>query len=95
MGFQDAAILPARASFSTTFHKKYGRGESLGTAICLGTVVGINKGTIHIKYFRSTKPLSMSVEIQVDHMTVIKLRSIWQPSVLEMLPDLRQWCLSV
>ena len=61
----------------------------------LKLLLGVNKGMLPVKYFHSTKRLFMSVEVQVDHKTVIKLRSIWQPSVLEMLPDLRQWGLSV
>ena len=44
MGFQDVAFLPSRASFSTTFLKSYGRGESLVTTTCLKTVVGGKQG---------------------------------------------------
>ena len=44
MGFQDVAFMPSQASFSTTFLKKCGRGESLGTTTCLKTVVGGKQG---------------------------------------------------
>ena len=41
----------------TTFLKNCGRGESLGTTLCLKTVVGVSKGMLHVKYYRSTKPV--------------------------------------
>ena len=44
MAFQDVAYLPLRASFSTTFHKNFGRGESLGTTTCRETMVGHKQG---------------------------------------------------
>ena len=33
--FHDVAIQPSRSSFSTTFLRNYGRGESLITTTCL------------------------------------------------------------
>ena len=39
MGFQDVAFLPSIASFSTTFLKNCGRGESLRATTCPTTVV--------------------------------------------------------
>ena len=39
IGFQDVVFLSSRASYSTTFLKNCGRGESLGTTTCLKTVV--------------------------------------------------------
>ena len=51
MGFRDVALMPPRASFSTTFLKNYGRGESLGTSTCLMTVVGVSKAMLPVKYF--------------------------------------------
>ena len=44
MGILDLAFLPSLASFSTTFLKYCGRGESLGTTTCLKTAVGVSKG---------------------------------------------------
>ena len=44
MGFQDVAFLPSQASYYTTFLRNYGRGESLGTATCLRTVVEGRQG---------------------------------------------------
>ena len=43
MGLQDVGFLPSRDSFSTTFHKNCGRGESLGTTTCLNSMVGVSK----------------------------------------------------
>ena len=37
----------------------------------------------------------MQVDFHGDHRIVTKLRQIWPPSVLAILPDLRQRCLSV
>ena len=42
MGFQDAIFLTSRASFHTIVLTNYGRGECLGTATCLKTVVGVS-----------------------------------------------------
>ena len=44
MGLQDVAFQQSRASFSTTFLKKCGRGKILGTTTCLKDVVGVNMG---------------------------------------------------
>ena len=44
MGFQDVLCLSSRASFSTTFLKNCGRGESLGNTTCPKTVVGGRQG---------------------------------------------------
>ena len=35
----------------------------------------------------------VSIKFLEDHKTVTKLRCIWPPSVLGILPDLKQWCL--
>ena len=55
MGFRDVAFLPSRASFSSTFLTNYDRGESLRTATSLKTVVGVSKGMLPVRYFRSDK----------------------------------------
>ena len=51
MGFQDVAFLPSRDSVYTTFHKNCGRGESLGTATYLSSVVGGKQGHAPCKIF--------------------------------------------
>ena len=51
MDFQDVALLPYRASFSTTFPKNCGRGESLRTTICPKTVAGSKHGHVPSKMF--------------------------------------------
>ena len=42
-----------------------------------------------------TKALFVSVEFHGGHKAVTRLARIWPPSVLQILPDLRQWYLSV
>ena len=54
MSFQDVAFLPSRASFHA-FLKNSGRCESLGTTMSLKSVVGVSKGMLPVKYFRSNK----------------------------------------
>ena len=49
MCVQDVAFLPLRASFSTTFLKNCGRGESFVTTTCLMTVVEVSNGTLYVK----------------------------------------------
>ena len=44
MCFQDVAFLNSRASFSTTFPRNCGRGESPRTAKLPKTVIGDNQG---------------------------------------------------
>ena len=51
MGFQDVVFLPSRASFSATFLKNCGRGESHETAYCLRTVVRGKQGHAPSKIF--------------------------------------------
>ena len=57
--------------------------------------LGICEGMLPVKCFRSSKAFIISVEFHGDHETVTMLRCIWLPSVLRILPDLKQWCLSV
>ena len=57
MGFHDVEFLPSSASFFTTFLKNCGSSESLRTATCLNTVVGVSKGMLPVKYFFCTKSL--------------------------------------
>ena len=44
MGFQNVALLPSRASISTTFLEDCGRGESLGTTKYLKAAIGGKQG---------------------------------------------------
>ena len=44
IGFHDVVFLPSRASFSSTFLKNCGRGESLSTTTCIKAVVGGKQG---------------------------------------------------
>ena len=53
--FQDVVFLPSGASFSTTFLKNCGRGESLGSTTCLNAVVGVSKGMLSVEYSCSNK----------------------------------------
>ena len=53
VGFQDVAFLPSELLFLPHFLENCGRGESLGTTTCLKTVVGVSKGMLPVKYFRS------------------------------------------
>ena len=68
MGYQDVALTAPRASFSTTFLNNCGKslvtttclnndgsGKSLVTTKCLNTVVGVDKGMLPVRYFRSSK----------------------------------------
>ena len=53
MGLQDAAIQPSRVRFCSALLKNCGRGESLSTATCLRTVVGVSKGMLPVRSFCS------------------------------------------
>ena len=87
MGFQDEALRPTQASFSTIFLKICGRGESLWTATRLKTEVGVSKSMLPVKYFCSTEPLFVPFKFHGDHKTATKMRQIWLHSVLGILPD--------
>ena len=58
MGYHDAEFLPFRDSSYTTFHKYCGRGEILGTTICLETVVGVSKSMLPVRHVCSNKASS-------------------------------------
>ena len=70
MGFQDVALLPSGASFSTTFHKHCDKGENLGTTTCLKTVVVVSKGILPVKYFCCKQSLFLC---QLNFMEIIGL----------------------
>ena len=59
MGLHDAEFLPSRAIYSTTFLKKCGSGECLGTTTCHKTVAGVSQGMLPVKDFRSIKVSSL------------------------------------
>ena len=91
MGLHHVAFLPPQVSFSTSL-KKCGSSEGLWIITYDKNVV---RGMLPVKYVRSNKASSLSVECYGDHKTVTKLRLIWSPSMLGILPDFKQWCLSV
>ena len=94
-GFQDVALLISQTSFSSTFLTCCGRGERLRTTTCLQTVVGGKQGHALCKILSLQQILFLvSFEFHRDHKTVIKFKWIWPPSVLMILLDLKQWCLS-
>ena len=75
MGFQDVAFLPSRANFSTTFLKKCGRGEYLGTTTCPNTVDEGLQG--HAASKISSRPQNfffVSVEFHGDHTADTEIR---------------------
>ena len=80
MAFQDVAFLFSWDSFSTKFLKKCDRGESLRTTACPKTVVGVSKGMIHVKYFRSNKSsfcvCRISLTLQGCHKDEVNLATL-------------------
>ena len=70
MGYQDVAFLPSRASFSTTFLKNCGRGESLGTTTFLKTVVGGRQGHAPCEVLLLQQSLFLCL---LDFMQIIRL----------------------
>ena len=68
---------------STTFLRKCGWGESLGTTTCPMNVFGGKQGYSPCKMLLLQQGLSFgSAEFHGDHKTVTKLRWIWPLSVL-------------
>ena len=67
MSFLDVAFLPSLASFSTTFHKNCGKGDSLRTTSCLRTVVEAKQGHAPYKILLLHKAFFVSVEFNGDH----------------------------
>ena len=96
MGFDYVAFLPSLASFSTTFRKDCGRGEGLGITTCPKCVVLGKHGHAPCKMLLLQQSLFLCrlnfMEITI---TVINFGRIWPPSVLGIIPDYRQWCLSI
>ena len=68
MGFQIAEFLP-QASFSTTFLKNYGRGESLRTATCPKIMVGGKQGHASCKILLFQQSLFLC---QLNFMEIIR-----------------------
>ena len=92
MGLQDVAFLPSQASSSTTFCKHCGRGEGLGATTCHIAVVGGNQWHAPCMILSLRHSLFLS---QLNFMEITRLTQIWSPSVLGILPDVKQWCLSL
>ena len=96
MGFQDVAFLHSKSSFSTTFLKNRGRGESLVTTTCLKTLVKGKQKHAPVKYFCFNKaPFIGSVELHGDDENVAKMRQNLATSVLGIRQGLKQWCLFI
>ena len=55
MCFQNVAFLPSQASFSTTFLKIVVEVKASGPPIVLKLWLGVGKGMLPVKYFRSNK----------------------------------------
>ena len=68
------AFLSNRACFYITSHKHSGKGDRLRTITCHNTVVGASKGMLPIKCLHSGKSFSVSVELDEDHETVLKMK---------------------
>ena len=57
--------------------------------------LGFSKGMLPERYFHSINASFLLIECHIDHTTLTKSKAIWPPSVLWILPDLKQWYLSV
>ena len=68
--FEAVAILPSRASFSTTFPEKCGNSEGLETATCPKTEAGGKQGQASCKMLPLQQSLSMC---QLNFMEIIRL----------------------
>ena len=96
-GFTGCSVPAPRASFYTTFLNICGRGESLGTTTCLKTVVGVIMGMLPVPPVLLCQQSLLLRKLNLIEIIRLLQRSgkIWPPSVLGILPDLRQWCLSL
>ena len=75
IGFPDVALLPSRDSFSTTFLRNCGRGESLMITTCPKTAVGGKQGDATCKILLSKENLFLvSVKFHGNHKIVTKMR---------------------
>ena len=70
MDLQDVVNLLLRVSFSTTFPKNCGRGESIRSTTFHRNLVGGRKGMLPVRYFRSNKAYYLCQSNFVD---IIKL----------------------
>ena len=61
---------------------------------CLKAVVVGRQGMLSVEYFSSTSTLFVPVKFCRGHTADVKVRKIWPPSVLVILSDLKEWCLS-
>ena len=95
MGLQDEAFLPPSAIFSPHFLKIVVEVKASGPPHVIKLWLGVSMEMLPVSTFAPTKPLFVSVKFHRDHKTATKLRRIWPPSVLGMLPDSKHWCLFV
>ena len=57
--------------------------------------MGLSKGMLPVEFFCTNEAFCVSVVLHGDHKTVLKLRRIWPPSVLEIMLDLKRRFLSI
>ena len=74
MDIQDVTFLPFGASFPPLFLIIVVDVEALGPPQVIKLWLGVRKGMLPVKYFRSNKASFVSVELHGDHNTVTKLR---------------------
>ena len=73
IGFQNVAVLLSLSSFSA-FLNNYGRGDSLGTTICVKTNFWGKRGYAHCKMLLLQENVYVSVQFHGEHKTITKLR---------------------
>ena len=91
MGFQDVAFLSSACLCTTVLRNVVGMKTS-GSLHVLKPWLGVCRYMLPVRYFTPTMPLFVSVEFHGGHDTATKMRWIWPPSVLEILPCLKQSC---
>ena len=88
--------LPPDLVFPPHFKKIVVEVKVSGPSHVLELCLGLSKGMLPLRYFHSNKA---SFPYQSNFVEIIRLSQrcgkIWPPSVLGILPDLKQWCLSV
>ena len=84
-----------QATFSTTFLKNCGRGESLKTTTCVKTVVGGKQGHAPCEILSLYKTsFFVSIKFNGDHTTAYKDTVKFGHPFLGVLTDIKQWSMS-
>ena len=73
IGFRIQRSCLPKVVFQPHFLQICDKGGSLKNTTCLKTVVGVSKGMLPVKYFRSNKASFVSVNLYGDRNTVKKL----------------------